>query len=308
MKSIYTTNSIHKYLLVLASIFIGNLTVFAQEKSKLSLQEELAQFKKNANKEFQQYKDDRDKEFADLLKKQWSSFQLERSKEPAPVPKPPKQPETLPPAPTQVDTDKIPSIQIPTIEIPKEEPNEAPVVITAPPANPLLLPLQKQINYYNISLPIHYEDKMSTHCSEINEQGVSDYWNTVSSSNYPKLIEEINALGNQLQLNDWGYYELVNAIAKNITQDENDQTLFCFFMLSHLKFDAKVAKQENRFILMVPFETTIYKKTYLSINNRNYYVMNGNAKGGIYSFKQSFSESNKPINLSMDKTIKLGND
>lgn len=308
MKLIKTTSPIYKCQLVFVCFFIGNLSVHAQEKSKSKLQEELEQFKKNANKEFQQYKDDRDKEFADLLKKQWSSFQLERSKEPAPVPKPPKQPETLPPAPKQVDADKIPSIQKPTLEIPKEEPNEAPVVITAPPANPLLLPLQKQINYYNISLPIHYEDKMSAHCNEINEQGVSNYWNTLSSSNYPKLIEEINALGNQLQLNDWGYYELVNAIAKNITQDENDQTLFCFFMLSHLKFDAKVAKQENRFILMVPFETTIYKKTYLSINNRNYYVMNGNAKGGIYTFKQSFSESNKPINLSMDKTIKLGND
>ena len=308
MKSIKTTRFLYKYLLVIVSMFIGNLSVQAQEKSKSKLQEELEQFKKNANQEFQQYKDDRDKEFADLLKKRWSSFQLAIGKEPAPVPKPPKQPEVLPPAPKQEEVDKIPAIKIPEIEIPKEEPLVEPIVITAPKANPVLLPLQKQVNFYNVALPIHYEEKMSAHCSEINEEGVSNYWNTLSSSNYPKLIDEIKDLGNQLQLNDWGFYELVNTIAKSITQDENDQTLFCFFMLSHLQFDAKVAKQDNHFILMVPFETTIYKKTYLSINNRNYYVMNGNAKGGIYTFKQSFSESNKPINLSMDKTIKLGND
>jgi hypothetical protein len=105
-----------------------------------------------------------------------------------------------------------------------------------------------------------------------------------------------------------GYYELIDKIAISLTQNKNDQALFCFFMLSHLQYDAKIAKRNNDFILLMPFETTVYKKSYINIDNRKYYIINNDSDGAIYTFKQSFYDSNKPINLTFSKNIKLGNE
>lgn len=304
MQTIHSKYLVQKIAFLILFLLPLHFSGIAQTKNANQLQDEFEQYKKNANKEFQQYKDERDKEFADLLKKQWTSFKTELSKEPIVVPKPPKQPDVLPPAPKQEDNNKIPSVKLPTVDLPKDNP----VIISTPKAAPLLLPLSIHISYYNLPFTIYYDVIMKSHCTAINEKGVSDYWNLLSSSNYPKFIEEMNELGNQMKLNDWGYYALINKIATAITDNKNDQTLFCFFMLNHLKFDVKVAKRNNDLILLIPFETTIYKKSYITINNRNYYVMNNDAEGAIYTFKQTFYDANKPINLSISNTLKLGND
>jgi hypothetical protein len=304
MKAIKSTHLMQKIFITFLLFLVSTQFSFAQIKNANQLQDEFEQYKKNANKEFQQYKDERDKEFADLLKKRWTAFKLELSKEPEVVPKPPKQPDVLPPAPKQEDVNKIPSVKVPSLILPKDNP----IVVEVPKVEPLQLPLSTHITYYNIPFTIYFDSKMKAHCDEISEKGVSDYWNELSSSNYPKFLDEINELGNQMQLNDWGYYELVNKISTQITDNKNDQTLFCFFMMSHLKFDVKVAKRNNDLILLIPFETTVYKKSYITINNRNYYVINTDSDGAIYTFKQTFYDSNKPINLSVPRNLKLGND
>jgi hypothetical protein len=304
MKVTHSTFFIQKISLPILFLLLMNFSTLAQTKNANQLQDEFEQYKKNANKEFQQYKDERDKEFADLLKKRWTAFKTELSKEPVIVPKPPKQPDVLPPAPKQEDIKNIPSVILPTIISPKDNP----IIVKVPKVEPLLLPLSTPISYFNLPLTIYFDSKMKSHCEEISEKGVSDYWNVLSSSNYPKFLEEINELGNQMQLNDWGYYELINSIANEITNDKNDQTLFCFFMLSHLKFDVKVAKRNSNLVLLIPFETTVYKKSFISINGRNYYVMNNDTEGAIYTFKQSFYDANKQFDLSVTKTLKLGND
>jgi hypothetical protein len=79
-------------------------------------------------------------------------------------------------------------------------------------------------------------------------------------------------------------------------------------MLSHLDFDVKVAKRNNDFILLIPFKTTVYKKSYINIDNIKYYIIGEDLEGQIYTFKQKFSNSNKSIDLSISKDLKLGND
>jgi hypothetical protein len=79
-------------------------------------------------------------------------------------------------------------------------------------------------------------------------------------------------------------------------------------MLSHLKYDVKVGKRNNKFILLVPFENEVYKKGFTTINDRNYYIMGDDSDGQIFTFKQNFAESNKPFDLNVSKTIRLGSD
>ena len=305
MEIVKINYNIHKSIKILFLLLVvNNPSLYGQTNSKEAMEEDFEKFKNASKKEFQQYKDERDKEFADLLKKSWTIFDLENSKEPPKVPLPPKQPEKLPQAPKQNDDKKIPSIKPVSIIFLTDEP----VIKITPDNQNHLLPLNKKISFYNVDITIDYQTEMISHCSEINEKGVSDYWNTLSNTNYRFLLEEINNIGSKLQLNYWGYFDLINKISDELVSDKNDRILFCFFMLSHLNFDVKVAKKNNDFILLLPFETIVYKKSFITIDNTKYYIIGDDSEGSIYTFKQRFSNANKPINLSLSKNIKLGND
>ncbi len=293
-----------KFIIVLLILLQFNDNIFAQIQTKEQLSNDFEKFKNSTNKEFQNYKDERDKEFADLLKQRWIAFNLEAGNEPKKIPVPPKLPEIIPEAPKQDDKKIIPTVKVPAVLDPKYKP----IIFSNPNISPNLLPLENRISFYNNSIPFNYEKKMLSHCTDISEKGVSEYWNELSNANYIQFIDQIKRNGSLLQLNDWGYYDLISKISSKMIIDKNDQTLFCFFMLSHLDFDVKVAKRNNDFILLIPFKTTVYKKSYINIDNIKYYIIGEDLEGQIYTFKQKFSNSNKSIDLSISKDLKLGND
>ena len=168
------------------------------------------------------------------------------------------------------------------------------------------LPLHTSISFYNVPLTIHYEEKMLFQNNSIDEKGVSEYWTALGQSNYPPFLNQVKTIGKILQFNDWGYYELIHKISSALLKNENDQNLFTFFMLSHLKYDIKVGKRNEQFILLMPFENEVYKKGFTTINDRNYYIMGDDSEGSIYTFKQSFAESNKTFDLNVIAPIRLG--
>ena len=73
---------------------------------------EFEEFKKSQNLEFKDFKDKRDQEFSNLLKNKWKTFESLKGIEPPAVPKPPKQPDTLPSAPIQQDLNNLKKIII----------------------------------------------------------------------------------------------------------------------------------------------------------------------------------------------------
>ena len=326
----FTINKIFKYKKVffLLGILFLSTHLTAQEVTQEKMEADFEKFMNKKEKEFQNFKDERDRAIAEFLKKSWIAVTPNEQKAPTVVPTPPVQPKIIPPAPKQENISAIPMVKIAvkplpdkaSSEIPKQnniekdkDNNDAdkeqkersdPSEASAENA----LPLNKKISFFNVPITIHYENKMLYHNETINENGVSNYWSTLGQSNFPTFLKQINTIGQILQFNDWGYYELINKVGDEILKDENDKVLFNFFMLSHLKYDVKVGKRNNKFILLVPFENEVYKKGFTTINDRNYYIMGDDSDGQIFTFKQNFAESNKPFDLNVSKTIRLGSD
>ena len=293
---------IFQYITITIGACIIHSNTFGQVITKENLINDFEQFKKESSKDFKKFVDERDKEFADLLKKQWTAFNLQPSATPELVPKPPKQPSILPKAPEQKNKGTIPVIKIIEIKKPKVEPNiDSPLVVVSD-----LLPNQTIVPFYSNQLTVFYNNNLLATCKDVNEKGVGKYWEEMGTSNYPPFLLQIKTIGKQLQLNDWGYFELIRNIGTKLLSNENDQSLFIFFMLNHLNFDTKIAKRDNNFILLVPFKSTIYKKTYVTINNRKYYLINNESGGSIQTLSQKFSDANKSLDLSIDTYLKLG--
>ena len=95
-----------KYLL----IAIFNLIFLITNAQVIT--KEFEEFRKNQNLEFKDFKDKRDQEFSNLLKNKWKTFESLKGNIPPIVPKPPKQPDSLPSAPIQLDSNNLKRIEI----------------------------------------------------------------------------------------------------------------------------------------------------------------------------------------------------
>jgi hypothetical protein len=344
MKKILNSKSkISQFILIIGLLFLANNTN-AQVVSQEKMEADFEKFMKNKETEFQNFKDEKDKAIAEFLKQKWVTIKQNEKKTPVMVPIPPVQPKVVPAPPKQdnikdiplvkftlqpnaeedskksenINKDQVPKKEDVLIENKKEEIKEEKKEEikeekkeenneeASENKSENALPLITSFSFFNVPLTIHYEDKMLFQNNSIDEKGVSEYWTALGQSNYPPFLNQVKAIGKILQFNDWGYYELIHKISSALLKNENDQNLFTFFMLSHLKYDIKVGKRNDQFILLMPFENEVYKKGFTTINDRNYYIMGDDSEGSIYTFKQSFAESNKPFDLNVIAPIRLG--
>ena len=287
-----------KYLL----IFIFNLIFFATNAQVIS--KEFEEFKKSQNLEFKDFKDKRDQEFSNLLKNKWKTFESLKGNEPPAVPKPPKQPDTLPSAPIQQDLNNLKKIII--IDTHKLIIDSS--VSTSKIDSLEKLPNTLKFKFYNKNILVKYETKLISHLSTINEKGISDYWISMSKSEYELFLSQLNKISQELQLNDWGKFDLIDNISKQLFNNKNDQALFIFFILNHWGMEAKVGKINEEIALLIPFQNIIYKKSFLVLNTNKYYIMNDVSDGPIQTFEQKFSNSNKILDLKLLKSPNLGAD
>lgn len=287
-----------RYYIIIAFVL---LTALANAQDKSSLQNEYEAFVKKETASFSDFKDKRDKEFAQMLKNKWSNFDIQASNKPKAVPLPPKLPDVIPASPKQIDEQKIPIIVIPDFKVKEIEP----LVDAEKPVIQSKYKTGSNVDYFNSKIEFYYDNNLKQTVREVNEIAVSNYWEALSKSDYTDLTQQINSVGADLRLNDWGYYTLVSKLSQQINESENEQVLFTFFILTHLDYDVKVAKRNNHFILLATFNNTIYSKKYIKVEGVKYYILNDENNEPIFTFKQNFSKSNKKIDLNLTKAPKL---
>jgi hypothetical protein len=287
-----------KYLLIV----IFNL-IFLFTNAQV-ITKEFEEFKKNQNIEFKDFKDKRDQEFSNLLKNKWKTFESLKGNTPPIVPKPPKQPDSLPTAPIQIDSNNLKKIIITdthkliidtTLEIYKIDSLEK-------------LSTVLKFKFYNKNISIKYDLKLLSHLTTINEKGISDYWASISKSEYELFLNQLKQISKELKLNDWGKFDLVDKISTQLFESKNDQALFMFFILNHWGMEAKVGKINDEVALLIPFQNIIYKKSFLLLNKNKYYIMNDVPDGLIQTFEQRFSNTNKILDLTLLNSPNLGAD
>jgi hypothetical protein len=287
-----------KYLL----IAIFNLIFLITNAQVIT--KEFEEFKKNQNLEFKDFKDKRDQEFSNLLKNKWKTFESLKGNTPPIVPKPPKQPDSLPSAPIQLDSNNLKRIVI--LDTHK-------IVIDSSVSTYKIDSLEKlssvlKFKFYSKNISIKYDTKLISHLTAINEKGISDYWVSISKSEYELFLTQLTQVSKELKLNDWGKFDLIDKISMQLFENKNDQALFMFFILNHWGMEAKVGKINNEVALLIPFQNIIYKKSFLLLNKNKYYIMNDVPDGLIQTFEQRFSNTNKILDLKLSNSPNLGAD
>ena len=306
------------YLPFILSFLIFNLSLKAQDFDSFKKQHEQAfndykdkqvsQLKALQN-EFDEFVKKRDKEFGNYLKQQWKEFETFKGIEP------PKEPKPLIPPSIKPDKEKtrksIPEkiLSLPPRKIVIEPPYaHKPIIPRIKKTEPDKFPMQEiHFNFYGSNVFLKCDKYLIYKFSgPFNETGYSNYWNTMCNGNYCHLIDQLFLFRNQMNLNDWAYYEMINAFTSVIHEDQTSANLFTWFLLIKSGFNARIGYENDKVFLMLPSLNEIYRLKYIHKNGLKHYIPDASVEK-VNTYEKDFSDAPRPFDLNLYRPVLLGN-
>ncbi|MCB0515043.1 MAG: hypothetical protein R2798_09505 [Chitinophagales bacterium] len=94
----------------------------------------------------------------------------------------------------------------------------------------------------------------------INESNIGIYYENLERSNYWNVLYQLLAYKNQLILNDWLYYRLINDTAEQIYKEKADKykVLFAWYMLAKSGYSVQINYSDDKLFLSVYSLQKIY--------------------------------------------------
>lgn len=233
--------------------------------------------------------------------------------EPRPEPKPEPKPELkLEPKPDVKPEPKPESKPEPKPEL-KPEPKPEPKVVVDPKRNPSSVTL----DFYEAKVPVQFDDGLNARLSgPPSGKTISEFWETMSRSNYEDYLKQAKAAKERMTLNDWGYCELLNKTAERLAPGSRNQSnLFVWFMLQKSGYQAKIGYSGDKIYLLLPTSNMLYGVPYymFGTSDTKYYSISFDRSEkpqnvSMYSYEQSYPDATKLTGCRIDDAPSIQND
>lgn len=220
--------------------------------------------------------------------------------EPAEEPiEPTVEPETEPVAePEEEDTDEPEEVVLPFDEVvPLAEPAQ-PVVpaIPLPEVTPVVTSVPGHtFSYYGTSCKI--TGMNSTHrfvLAGVKEEHVADAWVTLAADKYLSVLAQCAEYREKLNLCDWGYVRFLQEMTTSFftASHSNEAVLMQVYLLVQSGYRVRMARSDNRLVLLLPIEHDVYDYSYLTVDGIPYYVIDDGARNGrsFYVYDRAFPQ------------------
>ena len=217
---------------------------------------EFQNFLKQHNEQFNSFLSKEDRAFADFLRKEWEDFQVFKGLVKDSAPKP-------------ADPPVISNIIQTRQHQPSVSPNE--FYKRQHSTEQQQLPGFFGHLLEPVKLPVSGEKLPDFQGFKLNEQ-IADAYVTLASTPHQAVIEQIQRMQQQLNLDDWGTFELVRFIATQMEQTPHQQ-VYAWFLLNKLGYNLKVASADNNLLILMPSELRVYANRFTTINDITYYML-----------------------------------
>lgn len=224
--------------------------------------------RRKAEADFAAFREKANAEFAAALQNDWKGMDLvpaiprpEEDKPPKPpVPSPDRKPTTVP----------LPQSEVKPVDIPRQPTIPSPPVPEPEPATPTI-----QYDVYGTTCTAHADAAdLRFKLASVDEKGAARAWKTLSQSKYDGLLHDCLEQRDALQLGDWGYLKLLQSVSEKLLgSGSNEAVLMQMYLLTQSGYCVRLAKVNGRFVLLVPFNRSIYNYPFVSIDGLNYYVL-----------------------------------
>jgi len=259
-----------KLSFIILSVFLfSTLIVKGQtfEDFEKQIDEEYAEFEKKTDRIFNEYVQEIDKEFAGYLAENFKEYALKKSEKKETGPKP----------------DKIPRYT----EIPQWKPEEINISGNESDITPneIILPVVKRsepdhfetrhfaFDFFGSEIAVDCDKNMLASPRKIHTaEDVAAYWEEMSKVYYNHLLNQFNIYYQNLNLNDWAYYQLIRQFsAKAYPSDENMQNLLTWYLLTRAGYKNRIAFDNSHTYVLV---SSVYPLagSFVRLNNINYYL------------------------------------
>jgi len=311
-------NSIHPFLLIFGIIFFFNNTGFSQtyEEYIKTQNEEFANYKLQQEEEmaklaqeFDAYVRQADKEFTEFLKNEWEEYNAFQAIKIPEKPKPVEIPKHIP---------NVTITQIPAKELKVRLPSVEPFSLANRPMMPIIQKTETpnynmsavNFDYYGKQLSYEFnDDLLRFELQSVNEQGIGNWWSECSNTSYNQIVNQLLNTKNELSLNDWAYFKLVNKTSEALADGElNKAQLLTWFLLIRSGYNIKVAFTESNIFLLFPSVNELYGKSYLMIDNERYYFSNDITTNSFQTYSFDFPGANRIIDFNIYQPINIGAD
>jgi len=188
-----------------------------------------------------------------------------------------------------------------TDEKPLEEPADEPIL----PAN---LNVPGFIFYDEpIELPEKNEFQIDK-SSKVSQEVFPAFWKSMVKTDYASALNRLSKQASKLNLNDWGFAELVEDAGKNVFPgDENYTTLFTWFMMLKAGYKVKAGINEKRIVLLIPSPSKMYSTSIFNLDGQKYYVyaseeQKRKVSGSFFTYQGEYNQGNQSVNLFIKKS------
>jgi hypothetical protein len=267
--------------------------------AKNEAQQQYNDSRRKAEAEYAAFRQRANEEYAAAVQRAWAKMGVEPA-----VPKP-KEP--APPRPPKPTPDKIPTTTpLPQSDVvpvpPKPEPVPLPAIPAPAPAAPTM-----QFALYGATCKVHADlQGLRFKLSSIDEKSIAAAWKNLSAEKYDGLLHDCMEQRETLHLSDWGYLQLLGSMSEQLLGNgSNEAVLLQMYLLAQSGYNVRMARRDNRLVLLVPFNHAIYNYSYVTLNGTKYYVLASKGSGELYVCKVEFPRE-KVANILMARLPELG--
>jgi len=164
------------------------------------------------------------------------------------------------------------------------------------------------VDFFGIQEIIPFMESMRLSRIGATEQDASGAWNTLSGSDYMKVVDAFTAMQEKYSLSDWALYTAVKKYTDAVYIEEyvNEKVLTQMFLLNQMQYKARVGASGGSLILLLPFTGPIYQVSYITDGDEDFYIFSYtrlNSQDPLYTFSNDFSAADRKIDLVIDRQM-----
>ena len=197
-----------------------------------------------------------------------------------PADKPAVQPEKKPVVEVveaEPEAERTPVVEADRRPEPAAEPR---LPVSSTPTSPLYRGESGRSKVMYGGLAFYLNNSLNRKCSlnGLNENAIADAYEALCNSDYKPLLADCAQIRKDLRLNDWGVFTLVRQVADTYCGTANESIVMQQFLLHEMGYKARMARKatEDKMMLFVATDCSIYAHPYITLNGQNYYNLSGN--------------------------------
>lgn len=197
-----------------------------------------------------------------------------------PADKPAVQPEKKPVVEVveaEPEAERTPVVEADRRPEPAPEPR---LPVSSTPTSPLYRGESGRSKVMYGGLAFYLNNSLNRKCSlnGLNENAIADAYEALCNSDYKPLLADCAQIRKDLRLNDWGVFTLVRQVADTYCGTANESIVMQQFLLNEMGYKARMARKatEDKMMLFVATDCSIYAHPYITLNGQNYYNLSGN--------------------------------